>query len=164
MVVKTKKYKLATGKYIRLGLSNVLRQQWWVILIALAIASGAFWIWSVWWIIGAVAGYGLYVLFWVIQFAGVAQMEQSKILFERLSYEITSQQILIKLNPRQGMPIKWDNVKRAKIGKDHYLLVISKAQLIYLPYKVFNSENERRFMETILKRKGYIKSAEPAAK
>jgi len=157
MVVRTKKYKLETGTYIKLGLKNILREQWWVGLIAVAIACMAFFIWSVWWIIGAVLAYGLYWLFWLIQFAGVTQLEQNKILFERLSYEITSQQILIKLNPKQGMPLKWENVKRASMGKDHFLLVVSKAQLIYLPFKVFNTDNERKFMETILRRKNYIK-------
>ena len=84
-------------------------------------------------------------------------MEQSKFLFDKLAYEINSQQIMIKLNSKQGMPIKWENIKRANKGKDYFLFVISKAQLIHLPFKVFNTENEIRFIETILKRKGYIK-------
>jgi len=162
MVVKTKKYKLETGTYIKLGLKNILVEQWWVIPIALAIASGAFFIWSIWWIIGAVLGYALYVLFWVIQFTGVTQLEQNKILFERLSYEITSQQILVKLNPRQGMPIKWDMIKKAKMGKDYFLFVVTKAQLIHLPHRLFNTENERKFVESILKRKGLIKESASA--
>ena len=162
MIVKTKKYKLPTGTYIKLALKNVLLEQWWVIPIALAIASGAFFIFSWWWIIGAVLSYGLYVLFWLIQFAGVTQLEQSKILFDKLSYEINSQQILIKVNPRQGMPIKWENVRKAIIGKDYFLLIITKAQLIHLPFRIFNTEHERKFIETILKRKGYVKEKSAA--
>lgn len=162
MIVKTKKYKLPTGTYIKLALKNVLLEQWWVIPIALAIASGAFFIFSWWWIIGAVVGYGLYVLFWLIQFAGVTQLDQSKILFEKLSYEINSQQILIKVNPRQGMPIKWENVRKAIIGKDYFLFIITKAQLIHLPFKIFNTEHERKFIETILRRKGYLKEKSAA--
>ncbi len=157
MIVKTKKYQLATGKYLRLGLKNILKEQWWVILIAIAIACGAFFVWSIWWIIGAIIAYALYWLFWVIQFTGVTQMEQNKILFEKLSYEITSQQILIKINTKQGMPIKWENVKRAIVEKDAFVLIISKAQFIHLPFKVFNSENEKKFIETILRRKNFIK-------
>ncbi len=157
MIVKTKKYQLGTRKYIKLGMLNILRSQWWVILIALAIAAMTFVIPSNWWWIGSLIAFVLYGLFWLIQFAGVPQLEQNKILFERLSYEITSQQILIKLNPKQGMPMKWENIKKAFIGKDFYLLILSKAQFIYLPFKIFNSENERKFMETILKRKNYIK-------
>lgn len=157
MIVKTKKYKLETGTYIKLAMKNLVREQWWVFLIAAAIMCGAFFIFSWWWIIGPVIALLLYFLFWLIQFTGVTQLEQNKILFERLSYEINSQQILIKVNPRQGMPLKWEMVKKARMGKDHFLLIVSKAQLIRLPFRIFNTENERKFLETILKRKGYVK-------
>jgi len=157
MIVKTKKYQLPTGTYIKMGLKNVLKEQWWVILIALAICLGYFWIASIWWFIGALIAYGLYVLFWTIQFAGVTQMEQNKTIFERLSYEIDSRQILMKVNPKQGMPIQWNLIKRAEISKDSFILYLSKAQFIHLPFRIFNSDNERKFMETILKRKELIK-------
>lgn len=158
MIVKTKKYKLESGTYIKLALKNVLKQQWWVFLIALAICAGYFWIPNVWWIIGAGIALVLYILFWLIQFAGVTQLDQTKMLFEKLAYEINSQQILIKLNARQGMPIKWDQIKKAQVGKDHFVLVVNKAQLIHLPYRIFNNDNDRKFVESILKRKGLIKS------
>ena len=157
MIVKTKKYQLEKGKYMKLALAGVIRQQWWVILIALGLMSGAFLVWSVWWIIGPVIAYGLYILFWLIQFAGITQLEQGKVLFEKLSYEITSQQILIKLNTKQGMPIKWEQVRRAKKVKSGFVLWLSKVQLIYFPLRIFNSENEQKFLETILKRKEYFK-------
>lgn len=157
MIVKTRKYKLPTGTYIKLALVNVLKEQWWVFLIAIAIACGTFLVPSNWWWISALIALALYLLFWVIQFAGVTQMEQSKVLFEKLAYEINSQQVLIKLNTKQGMPIKWENVKRASKGKDYFLLIVSKAQMIHLPFKIFNTENEIKFIETILRRKGYIK-------
>lgn len=157
MIVKTKKYQLPTGTYIKLGLINVIKEQWWVILIALAICTGYFWIPSIWWFIGALIAYGLYVLFWVIQFAGVTQMEQNKTIFERLAYEIDSRQILMKLNPKQGMPIQWNMIKRVEVKKDAFILYLSKAQFIHLPFRIFNSDNERKFMETILKRKELIK-------
>ena len=139
MIVKTKKYQLPTGTYMKIGMLNILKEQWWVILIAGAIASMTFVIPSHWWWIGALIALVLYGLFWLIQFAGVTQLEQNKILFERMNYEINSQQILIKLNPKQGMPMKWESIKSAKLGKDHFLLVISKAQFIHLPFKIFNS-------------------------
>ena len=84
MNVRTKKYKLNTGTYIKLGLLNLLQEQWWVILIALAICGGYLIIPSAWWFIGAGSGLALYILFWVIQFSGVTQHEQSKFLFDRL--------------------------------------------------------------------------------
>jgi len=157
MIVKTKKNKLGTGTYIKLGLKNILKEQWWVLLILFAIFSGAFFIPSNWWFIGGAIAFVLYLLFWVIQFAGITQMDQSKILFEKLGYEIDSRQVMIKFSSKQGMPIKWSQIKRAIKGKDYFLLIMSKAQFIHLPFRVFNTENERKFVETILKRKGYIK-------
>jgi hypothetical protein len=157
MIVKTKNYRLEKKSYIKLAMRNILKQQWWVGLIVIAICLGYIWIPSIWWFIGAFIGAALYLLFWWVQFYGVTQLEQGKMLFERLSYEINSQQILIKLSAREGMPMKWDQIKSAQIGKDHFLLMVNKAQLIHLPFKIFNSENERKFVTSILKTKGYIK-------
>ena len=161
MIVKTKKYQLETGTYIKLAMINILKEQWWVGLIALAIISLTFIIPTWWFFIGTVIAFILYLLFWLIQFAGVTQLEQNKVLFQKLSYEIDSRQILIKVNPKQGMPMTWDNIKKAKIGKDYFLFIVSKAQLIHLPFRIFNTDNERKFVETIIRRKGYIKEKTP---
>ena len=158
MIVKTKKYKLETGTYIKEAMVNVLIKQWWVSLIVLALCSGYLIIPNLWWFWGTAIAVILYLLFWVIQFTGVTQLEQSKILFEKLSYEISSQQVLIKLSSKQGMPIKWDQIKSAKVDKNRIVLIVNSAQMVYLPFKVFKTENERKFVETVLKRKGYIKS------
>jgi hypothetical protein len=158
MIVKTRNYKLEKKTYIKLALKNILKQQGWIALIgALAICAGYFWIPSIWWFIGALLGLGLYILFWWIQFFGVTQLEQGKMLFEKFSYEISSQQILMKINPREGMPMKWDQIKKAAIGKDYFVLFVNKAQLIYLPFKIFNTENERKFLTSILRTKKFIK-------
>jgi len=157
MIVKTKKYKLETGTYIKEAMTNILIKQWWVGLIVVALSSGYFLIPNLWWFWGTAIAVILYLLFWVIQFTGVTQLEQSKILFEKLSYEISSQQVLIKLSSKQGMPIMWDQIKSAKLGKNRVVLIVNSAQMVYLPFKVFKTENERKFVETILKRKGYIK-------
>jgi len=61
------------------------------------------------------------------------------------------------LNPREGMPMKWDQFKSAKVGKDFYALFVNRAQIVYLPFKIFNSENERKFVASILKTKGLVK-------
>lgn len=160
MIVKTRKYKLETGTYIKLAMINILKEQWWVSLIFVALILPTIFIHTWWFFIGAMIALILYLLFWLIQFAGVTQLEQNKILFEKLSYEIDSRQILIKVNPKQGMPILWDNIKKARIGKDYFLFVVSKAQLIHLPFRIFNSDNERKFVETIIRRKGYVKQGE----
>lgn len=158
MIIKTKNYKLEKKTYINLALKNTLLQQGWIAaIVAVALCLCYFWIPSIWWFIGAFVGVGLYLLFWWIQFYGVTQLEQGKMLFERFHYEINSQQIVMKINPREGMPLKWDQIKKATVGKDYFLLVINRAQMIYLPYKIFNSENERKFLISILKNKGLVK-------
>jgi hypothetical protein len=157
MVVKTKKYGLDPKVYKKIALKAVLTDWWWALLIPVAIGvtlivfdmllTG---------VIIAVVLEILYVAFWWIQFTGIANLEQYKMLFEKLSYEITSKNILMKLNPKQGMPIEWSQIKTAQLGKDFIMLKISRAQFIYLPFKVFNNQNEIKFLESILKRKGYI--------
>ena len=157
MIVRTKKFQMGKGQYIRKGFFNLLSEQWWVIFIYLLLCSMNFYIPSIWWIIGSSTALILYVLFWLIQFFGVTQVEQSSYMFERLSYEISSNQIMMKINNKQGMPIKWDTVKKVKIQKDCFLFKLNIVQFIIFPYKVFNNENEIRFIKSILNRKGYVK-------
>jgi hypothetical protein len=158
MIVRTKNYKLEKKIYISLALKSILKQQGWIAAVAaFVLCLGYIWVPSIWWFIGAFVGLGLYLLFWWIQFYGVTQLEQSKMLFEKFSYEISSQQILMKINPREGMPLKWDQIQRADIGKDFFVLFVNKAQLIYWPFKIFNSENERKFVTSVLRTKGLVK-------
>ena len=157
MIVKTKKYKLETGTYIKLAMTNILTKQWWVSLIVLALCSGYLFIPNTWWFWGTSIAVVIYLLFWLIQFAGVTQLEQTKILFDKLAYEINSQQIMIKLSSKQGMPMKWEQITKAKVSKDAIVLIVNNAQLMHFPFKIFKTENERKFVETILKRKGLIK-------
>ncbi|GAA4827315.1 YcxB family protein [Algivirga pacifica] len=158
MIVKTKKYQLDTQTYIRLALANVLKEQWWVWFIPAAILLiPIVWSAALWWCVGIAATASiLYLLFWSIQFAGAAQMEQSKILFEKLSYEIDSRQVLIKLNPREGMPLKWDQIQKVKREKDAFVLVVSRGHVMYWPFRIFKSDNDIRFVEAVLRRKGFL--------
>ena len=157
MIVRTKNYKLDKKIYRNIAFKNIIKQQGWIAgLAAFVICLGFLWIASIWWFIGAAIGLGLYLLFWWIQFYGVTQLEQGKMLFERFSYEINSQQILMKINPREGMPMKWDQIKKAYIDKEAFVLFVNKAQIIHLPFKIFNTEHERKFLTSILKTKGLI--------
>lgn len=157
MIIKTKKYGLDPKVYKSIALKSVLLDLWWVFLVPVALAN-VFWIDnSIWYPISAIILAVLYVAFWWIQFTGIANLEQYKMLFEKLSYEITSKQIIMKLNPKQGMPIDWASIKSAVVEKDAFVLRISRAQFVYLPFKIFNNNNDVKFVESILKRKGYIK-------
>jgi len=160
MIVKTKRFELPKNTYIKIGLLNQLRATWWygagpiaVILLGLLVFNDEKW----WFISAALLVVVGYLLFWWIQFAGVTQLEQSKILFEKLSYEIDSRQILIKLNAKQGSPMQWNMITKAEKNKDHFLLVVNRGQFIKLPFTIFNSENDLKFVEAILKRKELLK-------
>ena len=118
MIVRTKKFQMNKSDYIKKGFFNLILEQWWVLLIYFAICSMNFILPSVWWIIGGSIALFLYLIFWLIQFFGVTQVEQSSYMFDKLSYEISSSQIMMKLNNKQGMPIKWDTLKKVKIQKD----------------------------------------------
>jgi hypothetical protein len=162
MIVKTRKYKLENSTYIKLAMKHLLRTQWYwaavplgiIILNVILNLTGVYpnlWIYFM-----APLAIILYLLFWAIQFTGVTQLEQNKVLFQKLLYEIDGRQILIKLNSKEGMQMKWEMIKKAYKEKDHFLLVVSKAQFIHLPYSIFNSENDIKFTESLLRRKNLI--------
>jgi hypothetical protein len=83
-------------------------------------------------------------------------MEQNKPIFQKMAYEIDSRQILMKINAKEGMPVQWNMIKRVTITKDAFVLYLSKAQFIHLPFRIFNSDNDKKFLEAILKRKELI--------
>jgi len=160
MIVRTKNYKLEKKAYIRIALTSILKQQGWMAAVGALVLCLCYFIPgadSIWWFIGAVLGVGLYILFWWIQFYGVTQLEQGKMLFEKFSYEISSQQILMKINAREGMPLKWDQIQKAVVDKDSFSLFVNKAQIIHWPFRIFNTDNERKFVNSVLRTKGLIK-------
>ena len=163
VLIKTKKYKLEPALYIKTAMLELLKKQWWFIVGPIALACLAF-IWPSWWFVSiAILIVVLYLLFWAVQFAGVTQLEQNKMLFQKMSYEIDGRQILMKINEREGMPVKWEMIKAARKTKDHYLLALSKAQFIFLPYNIFVNQNDLRMMDSYLKRKNLIADAAPKA-
>ncbi len=161
MIVKTKKYQLNTKTYRKVAMRNVLRNQWWlpvaiflgivVLNLLLNLVYSNIWIYFL-----APLGVGLYFLFWYIQFTGAPHLEQMKPMFQRLGYEINGREVLLKASAREGMQIPWDYVKHAEKGKDAYILYLSKAQFIHLPFRIFNSDNDIRFVEAIMKRRGLL--------
>ena len=156
MIIKTKKYQLEKNFYIKISMTQTLKSQWYYVLGGTFLLSGLLYF-TLWWLILVVAAPLLYLVFWYVQFYGVTIMPDSKIMFDRYGYEIDSRQILVKLNQKQGMQIAWDKITKAEITKDAFILNLSKAQFFYLPFRIFNTEIETKFLEGILKRKGLIK-------
>ena len=157
MIVKTRKYALPKKRYILLAFIGFLyKQGLWMLPIYLALNTGLF-LWSSWWwLIGSTILLILYLLFWLIQFAGITQLEQFKVFFQKLSYEIDTKQILIKLNVKEGMPVPWSKVKSARMRSDGFIFHLSVAQIIYLPFKIFHSQHEIKVVETLLRRRNYL--------
>lgn len=70
MLVRTKNYRFEKKDYVRLAMGNILKQQWWVSLIVVAICLLYLWIPSIWWFIGAGIAVLLYLLFGGFNFMG----------------------------------------------------------------------------------------------
>ena len=113
MVIKTKKYQLQQGKYISVAMGMLLRKEWWygvgpLAIISLAFITNYFWTFL---IIGLLVAI-VYLLFWMIQFAGLTQHEMGKMMFYNVFYEIDGKQILMKFDAQRGMPLDWKMLKK----------------------------------------------------
>ena len=156
MTVKTKKYRLSPSTYIRIALLNVLRQQWWLWSLLIVATGVVFLLGYRYWALIPAGLLLLYFLFWWVQFFGLTRIQDNKLMFERLFYELSKERVIIFLTTKQGMPIEWKQITSAKHGKDYFLLFISKAQFIYLPYSVFQSEQHINLVDMLLKNKKLI--------
>jgi hypothetical protein len=156
---KTKKYQVPVNTYVKIGMENIVRQWWWaflvpLVLIVLGIIIGGGWAWGLG--ITAVVLTIVYLLFWAAQFYGLSQVPQGKVLFEKLSYEFEQKQIKIMKSQKEGMMMPWDNIKKASMGKDAITLKLSIVQFIHLPYSIFQTENDLKFTERLLRQKGLL--------
>ncbi|MBC8152933.1 MAG: YcxB family protein [Bacteroidetes bacterium] len=184
MIIKTKKYALDQKTYISLAMRQWLRDNWqWGfvplglillnVVLNLTRAYPNYWLYIV-----IVLLTVLYVLFWGIQFTGVTQSEQFKPMFQKYVYEIDSRQILMRVNAKEGGILKWNQIKNVVKNKEAYVLLMSnedavtgmalnplmkymarqmaRAQFLYLPYAIFTSDTDLKFMDTILRRKSLL--------
>ena len=138
----------------------MITDHWWIILlIPIPFVVGGIFVpdYDGWFYGTAIAGPLLYLLFWLIQFAGATKLKEMEPMFQKLSYEIDSRQIMMKIAANQGMPIQWNMIKSARKNKESFTLKISRAQIIHLPFNVFSSKQHIQFVESILRRKELIK-------
>lgn len=160
--IRTKRYALDTKKYIGLAMRHFIKSQlkWALVPIALLLINAIISLTGVypniWIYVTILVGVVLYLLFWVIQFTGITQLEQYKPMFEKYIYEIDQRQILMKINAKEGGVMKWDMIKEGYKDKDAYVLVLSRGQFIYLPFAIFNSEHDMKLFDRILKQKNLI--------
>lgn len=154
MIVKTKKFQFDKTQYIKFAMLNIAKEWWWAWLVPAAVMLIPVFYKNT---LGrsifiALLLIVLYLLFWFIQFTAVTQLEQFKLIFERLRYEIDSRNIRVFKTDKEGFIIEWNKIKRVEKKKSGYLFVISKAQFLYFPYEVFQGEQSIKLLETILEK------------
>lgn len=162
---KTKKFEMDGKKYISLGLKEVWATQWWVILIAAAVVILGLILneYLLWFLSLGIVGYGLYWLFWYVQFFGVTKVEQTQVFFQKLIFVFDHKYFLMQVpGRRQGgkvetMPVQWEMFKKVRKTKNELILFLSRGQFIYLPYEIFQSQADLKFSEALLKRKNLLK-------
>ncbi len=156
MIIKTKKYALKPSTYIKFCFLNIIKQQWFIpfslILITVVLFGFKLFIWS----ILPIVFFILYILFWLAQLYSMTQLEQNSMLFSKTFYQISPQQLVICFSTKQGHPFPWKQVSSAKRGKNYFIIFLSKAQFIYLPYKVFHKEQDIELLALLLKGKNLI--------
>lgn len=184
LAVRTKKYQLEKETYTRMALTQVWKRDWWQAVIPLVVlllpAAFSF---SWWWVGAAVLVTVLYVLLRSAQVTGVTQLEQSKILFQRMSYEFEPRHIAMRSNDKeQPRGMTWDTIERVARDKDAYVLYLKQPDVtdhvagwraglaklmwvpvfLYVPTRIFNSGKDQQLFENLLRRKGLL-GDEPAA-
>jgi hypothetical protein len=160
LAIKTKKYGLEKNKYIVMCMRQLFANQWKWAFIPLALVglnvflnlSGTYK--NYWIYIFLAVGVVGYILFWLIQFSGITQLAQYKQLFDKYRYEIDSRQIFMKISEKEGGIIKWDMILSAYKDKQAYVLEMGQYQFIYLPFVIFNNDNDRKLMDKIMRDKG----------
>ena len=177
LAIRTKKTQFSTDAYTKLALAEVWRKDWKYALIPFAIGLLPAVIWhSWWWLALSMVLTLLFVLFRSAQVTGVAQMEQSKPLFEKMSFEMDQRQLLLRVSPEKAMQLQWDMIARARRSEGAYLLYLKPGTppadtkpwrawlaraldvpvFLHLPEKIFNSDNDKRLFESLLRRKNLL--------
>lgn len=185
LAIRTKKYQLDKETYTRMALTQVWKKDWWQAVIPLVVLSvPAIFSFSWWWIAAAVLVTVLYVLLRSAQVTGITQLEQGKVLFERLSYEFDPRYIALRANDKdQPRGMTWDMIEQVKRDKDAYVLYLKQPDaadqvqgwrlwlaklmwvpvFIHLPLRIFNAPKDVTLFENLLRRKNLLPANAPSA-
>ncbi len=180
LAIRTKKTQLTTDAYTRMVMGEVWKKDWVYALIPFALGLlPAIFVHSWWWIVLAVVLTILFVLFRSAQVTGVTQLEQSKPLFERMAFEMDNKQILLRVGPEKegkAMQLTWDLIDRARRDAEAYTLYLKPGTppagmaawrlwlartfdvpvFLHLPLRVFNSPNDVKLFDAMLRRKNLL--------
>ena len=64
---------------------------------------------------------------------------------------------ILSLAEREKAAREQAEEQKVKIQDDGFLFKLNIVQFIIFPFRVFNNENEIRFLKSILNRKGYVR-------
>lgn len=183
LAIRTKKHQLDSNMYTRVAMGHVWRKEWWYALIPFAIGVLPAAIWpSWWWLAAGLLLALLYVLLRSSQITAVTQVEQTKPLFERMSYVIDQRQIGLMQNEKEGrgMGVNWEMIGTVKREPDGYVLwfrtqdvpaeitgwrawiarTFETPMFLHIPFKIFNSPNDQKLFESLLRRKNLLPATE----
>jgi hypothetical protein len=185
LAIRTKKYQLDKETYTRMALTQVWKKDWWQAVIPLvALSLPAIFSFSWWWIAAAVLVTVLYILLRSAQVTGVTQLEQGKVLFERLSYEFDPRYIMMRAGEKdQPRGLEWSAVETVKRDKDAYILYLKQPEavehvqgwrlwlaklmwvpvFIHLPTRIFVAPKDLTMFENLLRRKNLLPAGSPGA-
>jgi hypothetical protein len=184
LAIRTKKYQFDPNTYTRIAMAEVWKKEWWRALIPFAVGLLPAIIWpSWWWLLLAVLLAAVFVLVRSSLVTGVTQMEQSKPLFERMSYEADQRQLVLRQSEQKAMALPWEQIGRVRRDPDAYLLYFKQVEppaelaswrrwvartfdvpvFLHLPIRLFNNDNDRKLFEALLRRKGLLADAPAAA-
>lgn len=180
LAIRTKKTQFTTDNYTKLVMAEVWKKDWMYALIPFALGLlPAIFVHSWWWLALALVLTILFVLFRSAQVTGVTQLEQSKPLFERMSFEMDQKQLLLRVGSEKdgrAMQLTWDMITRARRDADAYLLYLKPGTppegmaawrlwlartfdvpvFLHLPLRIFNSPNDLKLFESLLRRKNLL--------
>lgn len=178
--IRTKKTQLTAERYTEIALKRLWKKQWWVLVALAGFGLVLVLVWPSWWVLAIVLTLALlHVLFWGVQVTGVTKLEQTKILFERVFYEINPQRFLLKKNDREGAELKWEMFARVDRLPDAYILTFTSTpppgsppasrlqrvltwlgagelQFMVLPFDIFVKPADLKMMDATLRRKNLL--------
>lgn len=163
----TKKTQLDTKTYISICMKKALKKFWWAFLIPPAIILPGLYFTSalIWLVVAALVISILYILFWYVQFYGMTILPQGKPLFEKQLFAILPDYIGVmkKETDPQGMMIPWDKIELLERTPDSFILHLTLAHIMILPFQAFQSQQDQNFTEAIMRRRGLLPAKEEKA-
>ena len=153
MKIKTKSYVLPKNIFKKECYKDIFGSQWWINVILFSVVGYGVFIKlkSVW--ITALVFEIIYILFWIIQVTGIQYMPQNALLFGKISYIFSPENIILSIDSNRGSQIEWNQIIKVKYRKDYVVLFVSKIQFLYIPFSAFRSNIEKTLFLNLLRTK-----------